>query len=91
MFVFASINTQIEGYADESRFTQLTLTKPKSDTDEEAEASKRHYEGLVSRMASLIGEREPPAPLAADMGSRSMNDDEDIFSEENLDALSALP
>ncbi|NKW09454.1 hypothetical protein HGG76_06055 [Ochrobactrum tritici] len=28
MFVFASINTQIEGFADESRFTQLTLAPP---------------------------------------------------------------
>ncbi|TIN04626.1 MAG: hypothetical protein E5Y59_19285, partial [Mesorhizobium sp.] len=35
MFVFASIVTQIEGYADESRITQLTLADPAQDTDEE--------------------------------------------------------
>lgn len=54
MAVFASINTQIEGYADETRFTQLTLAKPDTDTPEAAAAAKAHYEKLVSDMVDLL-------------------------------------
>lgn len=54
MFVFASINTQIEGYADETRYTQLTLAKPDADSPEQEQANKAHYETLVSRMLATI-------------------------------------
>ncbi|GGD19939.1 toprim domain-containing protein [Aureimonas glaciei] len=54
MFVFASINTQIEGYADETRYTQLTLAKPDADTPEQERANKEHYATLVSRMLTTI-------------------------------------
>jgi len=53
MFVFASINTQVEGYADETRFTQLTLAGPPEDPEAKA-ASKAHYEKLVSDMVGLM-------------------------------------
>ncbi|MCB5201689.1 toprim domain-containing protein [Neorhizobium sp. T786] len=53
MFVFASINTQVEGYADETRFTQLTLSGPPDDPKEKA-AGKAHYEKLVSDMVGLM-------------------------------------
>lgn len=54
MFVFASINTQIEGFADESRFTQLTLVKPEYDGDEEKAEGRKHYEKLVSDIIALL-------------------------------------
>lgn len=54
MFVFASINTQIEGFADESRFTQLTLVKPEYDTEEEKAEGRKHYEKLVSDIIALL-------------------------------------
>lgn len=54
MFVFASINTQIEGYADETRFTQLTLSKPDALTTEQEAENKAHYENLVSRIVALL-------------------------------------
>ncbi|MCW1412173.1 toprim domain-containing protein [Rhizobium sp. 1AS11] len=54
MFVFASINTQIEGYADESRFTQLTLAPPPIGAPEEEEKAKKHYEKLVSEIMGLM-------------------------------------
>ncbi len=54
MFVFASINTQIEGYADETRFTQLTLSKPDADTVEQEAANKKHYEALLGRISKLM-------------------------------------
>lgn len=52
MFVFASINTQIEGYADETRFTQLTLALPAEDAD--AEESKAHYERLLLDIVTVM-------------------------------------
>lgn len=54
MFVFASINTQIEGYADESRFTQLTLAEPSNDTEDQKKINQAHYEKLVSDMVDLL-------------------------------------
>ncbi|RWQ35809.1 MAG: toprim domain-containing protein [Mesorhizobium sp.] len=54
MFVFASIVTQIEGYADESRITQLTLADPAQDTDEEKAINKKHYEKLLSDIVDLL-------------------------------------
>lgn len=54
MFVFASIVTQIEGYADESRITQLTLADPAQDTDEEKAENKKHYEQLLSDIVGLL-------------------------------------
>jgi len=54
MFVFASINTQIEGYADETRFTQLTLSKPDAESPEQEAANKKHYEALVGRIVALM-------------------------------------
>lgn len=48
MMVFASINTQIEGYADETRFTQLTLVPPEANSPEQKEANTTHYAKLVS-------------------------------------------
>ncbi|RVH56248.1 toprim domain-containing protein [Sinorhizobium meliloti] len=54
MFAFASINTQIEGYADETRFTQLTLAGPPQGTPEEEAAAKAHWEKLVSEMVALL-------------------------------------
>lgn len=54
MFVFASIVTQIEGYADESRITQLTLADPSQDTEEEKATNKRHYETLLSDIVELL-------------------------------------
>jgi putative DNA primase/helicase len=57
MFVFASINTQIEGYADESRFTQLTLAAPPIGTPEEEREAKAHYEKLTSEIVDLMTPR----------------------------------
>lgn len=54
MFVFASINTQIEGYADESRFTQLTLAAPPIGDPEEEKAAKAHYVKLVSQFVEQM-------------------------------------
>ncbi|KAB2666559.1 hypothetical protein F9K91_05090 [Brucella tritici] len=54
MFVFASINTQIEGFADESRFTQLTLAPPPMGSPEEEEASRKAWEKLVSDIVELM-------------------------------------
>jgi putative DNA primase/helicase len=54
MFVFASINTQIEGYADESRFTQLTLAAPPIGDPEEEKAAKAHYVALVSQFVEQM-------------------------------------
>ncbi|MER9706066.1 hypothetical protein NKJ10_17725 [Mesorhizobium sp. M0204] len=54
MFVFASIVTQIEGYADESRITQLTLADPSQDTEEEKATNKKHYEKLLSDIVELL-------------------------------------
>lgn len=54
MFVFASINTQIEGYADESRFTQLTLAPPPLGDPATEAASKAHWEKLVSEIVALM-------------------------------------
>lgn len=54
MAVFASINTQIEGYADETRFTQLTLAAPEVDTEEQRAAAAEHYEKLLSDMVDLL-------------------------------------
>ncbi|MER9506005.1 hypothetical protein [Mesorhizobium sp. M0579] len=54
MFVFASIVTQIEGYADESRITQLTLADGAQDSEEEKAANKVHYEKLLSDIVSLL-------------------------------------
>jgi putative DNA primase/helicase len=54
MFVFASINTQIEGYADESRFTQLTLAPPPIGAPEDEAKAKSHYERLVSEIMALM-------------------------------------
>ncbi|RWC28130.1 MAG: toprim domain-containing protein [Mesorhizobium sp.] len=54
MFVFASIVTQIEGYADESRITQLTLADPAQDTEEEKAENKKHYEQLLSDIVGLL-------------------------------------
>lgn len=54
MFVFASINTQVEGYADETRFTQLTLQKPDAATKEEEAANKAAYEKLKGEIVDLI-------------------------------------
>lgn len=54
MFCFASINTQIEGFADESRFTQLTLTKPEAETDEAKAEQAKQWERLLSDILGLI-------------------------------------
>ncbi|TJV68592.1 MAG: toprim domain-containing protein [Mesorhizobium sp.] len=54
MFVFASIFTQIEGYADETRITQLSLADPSRDSDEEKAANKKHYEKLLSDIVGLL-------------------------------------
>ncbi|WP_321336526.1 toprim domain-containing protein [Breoghania sp.] len=54
MFVFASINTQIEGYADETRFTQLTLAAPRAETPEAEKRAREHYEKLVAEMVGLL-------------------------------------
>lgn len=54
MFVFASINTQIEGYADESRFTQLTLAPPPMGTPDDEEASRVQWVKLVSEIVDLM-------------------------------------
>jgi putative DNA primase/helicase len=52
MFVFASINTQIEGYADETRFTQLMLQAPEG--DKKSPENKQHYEALLLNIVSLL-------------------------------------
>ncbi|WP_455475318.1 hypothetical protein [Bartonella sp. B17] len=52
MFIFSSINMQIEGYADESRITQLVLTKPVGDV--ESEENKRHYARLLDDIMTLM-------------------------------------
>ena len=54
MFVFASINTQIEGFADESRFTQLSLAAPPQGTPAEEAEAKEHWERLVSDIVGLL-------------------------------------
>lgn len=56
MFVFASVNTQVEGYADESRFTQLTLRPPSKDTVEEQEAGREHYRQLEIKLMEVLNE-----------------------------------
>lgn len=52
MFIFASINMQIEGYADETRITQLVLTKP--DGDLNSEENKTHYARLLDDIINLM-------------------------------------
>ncbi len=54
MFVFASINVQIEGYADDTRITPLTLTKPDNPTPEESANAQAHYETLKARISGLV-------------------------------------
>lgn len=64
MFAFASINTQIEGYADETRFTQLTLAAPPAETEAEVAKNAAHYTKLVSEITDLFKPGFPQRLLA---------------------------
>jgi putative DNA primase/helicase len=81
MFVFASINTQIEGYADESRFTQLTLAPPPIGAPEDEEKAKKHYEKLVSEIMGLMTPKFATRLLARTILNLStLRDYVDIFT-----------
>lgn len=81
MFVFASINTQIEGYADESRFTQLTLAPPPIGAPEDEEKAKAHYEKLVSEIMKLMTPKFATRLLARTiLNLATLRDYVDIFT-----------
>lgn len=54
MAIFASINAQIEGYADETRFTQLNLNAPDKGTPEKEEAEKARYAKLKADIHNIV-------------------------------------
>jgi putative DNA primase/helicase len=54
MFAFASINPAVEGFADESRVTQLAITPNESRDDEDKSRNVEHFESLMRRINDTI-------------------------------------